>query len=84
VGPRAGLDNLEKREFLTLPGLELRPLVGSRYTAALWSDRFRRSHGRPMNAEDNITLDLKGVGLKVVNGLNWLGIGTNRGVFRTR
>jgi hypothetical protein len=26
VGPRAGLDNMEKRKFLTLPGLELRPL----------------------------------------------------------
>jgi hypothetical protein len=24
--PRAGLDEVEKREFLTLPGLELRPL----------------------------------------------------------
>jgi hypothetical protein len=33
---RAGLDDLEKRKFLTLPGLELRPLgrpaVASRYT----------------------------------------------------
>jgi hypothetical protein len=26
VGPRAGLDDLEKRKFLTLPGLELWPL----------------------------------------------------------
>jgi hypothetical protein len=26
VGPRAGLDDSEKRKFLTLPGLELRPL----------------------------------------------------------
>jgi hypothetical protein len=26
VGPRAGLDDLKKRKFLTLPGLELRPL----------------------------------------------------------
>jgi hypothetical protein len=26
VDPKAGLDNLEKRKFLTLPGLELRPL----------------------------------------------------------
>jgi hypothetical protein len=30
VGPRAGLDDVEKRKFFTLPGLELRPL--SRYT----------------------------------------------------
>jgi hypothetical protein len=26
VGPRAGLDDVEKRKFLTLQGLELRPL----------------------------------------------------------
>jgi hypothetical protein len=26
VGPRAGLDDVKKRKFLTLPGLELRPL----------------------------------------------------------
>jgi hypothetical protein len=37
VGPRVGLDDVEKREFLTIPGLELRdPLVvqpvASRYT----------------------------------------------------
>jgi hypothetical protein len=25
VGPRAGLDDMEERTFLTLPGLELRP-----------------------------------------------------------
>jgi hypothetical protein len=25
VDPRAGLDDLEKRQFLTLPGLEIRP-----------------------------------------------------------
>jgi hypothetical protein len=28
VGPRAGVDDVEKRKFLTLPGLELRPLGG--------------------------------------------------------
>jgi hypothetical protein len=36
VDPRAGLDNLEKRKFSNLLGLELRPLgrqpVASRYT----------------------------------------------------
>jgi hypothetical protein len=33
VGPRAGLDDVEKRKFLTLPGLELRHLgrPASRY-----------------------------------------------------
>jgi hypothetical protein len=36
LASRAGLDDLEKRKFLTLPGLELRPFgrpaVASRYT----------------------------------------------------
>jgi hypothetical protein len=34
VDPRAGLDDMEKRKLLTLPGLELRPLgrPASRYT----------------------------------------------------
>jgi hypothetical protein len=36
VVPRAGLDDMEKRNFLTLPEMELRPhiiqLVASRYT----------------------------------------------------
>jgi hypothetical protein len=36
VDPRAGLDDVEKRKFLTLPELELRPPVvqpvASRYT----------------------------------------------------
>jgi hypothetical protein len=36
VGPRDGLDDVEKRKFLTLPGLELDPSVvqpvASRYT----------------------------------------------------
>jgi hypothetical protein len=31
VGPRAGLDDVKKRKFLTLPELELQP-VASRYT----------------------------------------------------
>jgi hypothetical protein len=28
VAPRAGLDDVEKRKFLTIPGLTLRPLGG--------------------------------------------------------
>jgi hypothetical protein len=36
MDPRAGLDDVKKRKFLTLPGLELRPSVvqpvASRYT----------------------------------------------------
>jgi hypothetical protein len=33
VGPRAGLDDVEKRKLLTLPGLKFRPSpFASRYT----------------------------------------------------
>jgi hypothetical protein len=39
MGSKAGLDDVEKRKFLTLPGLELRPSVvqpvASRYTPEL-------------------------------------------------
>jgi hypothetical protein len=38
VDPRAGLDDVEKRKFFTLPGFELRPSVvqpvASRYTGS--------------------------------------------------
>jgi hypothetical protein len=36
VGPRTGLDNVEKRKFLTLPGLELRPLGRSARSQSLY------------------------------------------------
>jgi hypothetical protein len=39
VGFRTGLDDVEKRKFLTLPGLKLRPLgrpaIASRYTECI-------------------------------------------------
>jgi hypothetical protein len=38
MGPTAGLDDVEKRKFLTLPGLELRSVVqpvASRYPGSL-------------------------------------------------
>jgi hypothetical protein len=53
VDPIAGLDDVEKRKFLILPGLELRPLgfqpVASRYIDSYWFqllmivDEFGRS-----------------------------------------
>jgi hypothetical protein len=54
VGPKAGLDNVEKRKFLTLLGLELRPLGHSgrsqslyrlRYSASLWVPKQKRESG---------------------------------------
>jgi hypothetical protein len=36
MDPRAGLDNVEKRKFLTLPGLELRPLSHPAHSQSLY------------------------------------------------
>jgi hypothetical protein len=36
VNPRAGMDDVEKRKFLTLPGLELRPLGRSARSQSLY------------------------------------------------
>jgi hypothetical protein len=47
VDPRAGLDEVEKRKFLTLPGLELRPLgcpAQERGRRPSWSN-LRRTSG---------------------------------------
>jgi hypothetical protein len=44
VGPRADLDDAEKRKFLTLPGLELRPLDLSARTQSLYRLGY---HGSP-------------------------------------
>jgi hypothetical protein len=38
VGPRAGLDDVEKRKFLILPGLELRPLGCPARNQSLYSN----------------------------------------------
>jgi hypothetical protein len=36
VGPRAGLNDVEKRKFVTLPGLELRPLGRAAHSQSLY------------------------------------------------
>jgi hypothetical protein len=36
VDPRAGLNDVEKRKFLTLPGIELRPLVCPVHSQSLY------------------------------------------------
>jgi hypothetical protein len=43
VGPRAGLDDVEKRKFLTLPGLELRPHGRPARSQSLFRLRYRGS-----------------------------------------
>jgi hypothetical protein len=42
VGPRAGLDDIEKRKFLTLPGLELRPVGRPARNQSLYQLRYPR------------------------------------------
>jgi hypothetical protein len=44
VGPRYGLDEMEKRKFLTLPGLELRPLGRLAHSQSLYRLRYRASY----------------------------------------
>jgi hypothetical protein len=46
--PRAGLDNVEKGEFCTLPGLELRPLGRAARSQSLYRLRYA---GSPTNHE---------------------------------
>jgi hypothetical protein len=40
VGPRVSLDDVEKRKFLNLPGLELRPLGRSARSQSLYRLRY--------------------------------------------
>jgi hypothetical protein len=43
VGPRAGLDDVGKRKFLTLPGLGLRPLGRPARSQSLYRLRYPSS-----------------------------------------
>jgi hypothetical protein len=45
VNPRAGLDDVEKRKFLTLPGLELRPLGRPARSQSLYRLRYHLGIG---------------------------------------
>jgi hypothetical protein len=40
VDPRSGLDDVEKRKFLTLPGLEIRPLGRPASSQSLYRMRY--------------------------------------------
>jgi hypothetical protein len=44
VDPRSGLDDVEKRKFLTLPGLELRPLGLPTRRQSLYRIRYPGCH----------------------------------------
>jgi hypothetical protein len=44
VDPRAGLDDVENRKFLTLPALEFRPLGHPVHSQSLYRLRYRSSY----------------------------------------
>jgi hypothetical protein len=44
MGPRAGLDDVEKRKFLTLPELKLRPLGRPARSQSPYRVRYLGSH----------------------------------------
>jgi hypothetical protein len=69
VGPRAGQDAVEKRKFLILPGLELRPFGRQSRSQSL----CRLSYpGRPILASLCFTLDSRNITLysSAVNALS--------------
>jgi hypothetical protein len=49
VDPRAGLNDVEKRKFLTLPGLQLQPLSYPAHSQLLYRLRYPSSSSRLMN-----------------------------------
>jgi hypothetical protein len=52
VGPIAGLDDVEKRKFLTLPGLELRPLHCPARSQSLYRLRYPSSKDNHIHVSD--------------------------------
>jgi hypothetical protein len=49
VGPRAGLDDLKKRKFLILQGLELRPLSSAVRSQSLYRLRYTGCKNRTVD-----------------------------------
>jgi hypothetical protein len=59
VDPRAGLDDVEKRKFLTPQGLELRPLRRPAHRQSLYRLRYPGSQVHTVPTEIKITKRLK-------------------------
>jgi hypothetical protein len=59
VGPRAGVEDVEKRTFLTLPGLEPRPLNRPDRSQSLYRVHYTDSWCK---CDDNIKINLKEIG----------------------
>jgi hypothetical protein len=50
VDPRAGLDDVEKRKFMTLPGFQLRPLGRPARSHSVYRQRYSGSDHMRYNA----------------------------------
>jgi hypothetical protein len=72
VGPRTGLDDVEKRKFLPLPGLELGRLGRPARSQSLYRLRYPGSRYR---WEDNIKMDINEIALEVVDRVRLIRIG---------
>jgi hypothetical protein len=63
VDPRAGLDDVEERKFLTLPGLELLPLGRPARSQSLYRLRYPGSRKKTKKEKKKIGDDHDGVNL---------------------
>jgi hypothetical protein len=54
VGPRAGLEDVEERKYITLPGLEIRPLGRPARSLSLY--RLRLPGSRTYSVETKLSL----------------------------
>jgi hypothetical protein len=70
VSPRAGLGDVEKRKFLTLPGLELQLLGRPARSQSLYRLSYPGQEFSLHVVEDNIKMDFR-----VCTGLIWPVIG---------
>jgi hypothetical protein len=55
VIPRTGLDNVEQRKFLSIPGLELHPLGRPAISQSLYRLRYPGSGNRPLHYKMHYT-----------------------------
>jgi hypothetical protein len=66
VGPRTSLDNVEKRKFLALQGLELRPLCRPARIASRYTDCFQKKYSIDRKTTDRQKFDAD---TGIINGL---------------
>jgi hypothetical protein len=75
VGSRAGLNDVEKRKFLALPGLELRSLGWPARSQSLYRLRYPDSWVCRCRWENNIKMNLKEIGWEDVH---WVHLAQDR------